>query len=166
MLPSLPPDDSPGPHHRRKVRIRRNLSGRWVLVKSMLFADVIVPEGVAVRIDWLKPSITVHELFKGAMAPDLDLDKVLATLLLHCGHHPKKTLTVVTADAQPEDDQSDRLEPPRWSTQVVTLLERRAISIPSAHELPQLYRGTRARFGPKAALRIYCREFFRALFLH
>jgi hypothetical protein len=163
MAPLLPLDDS-GCAQRRKVRVRRNLSGRWVLVKSMLFADVIVPEGVAVRADWLRPSITV--LFRGAAAPDLDLDKVLTTLLSQCGHRPQKPLTVVTADALPEDDPSDRLDPPRWSTQAVALLERRAIWIPTAHELPRVYRGTRARFGRTAALRVYCREFVRALFVH
>lgn len=148
---------------RRKVRIRRNLPDRRVLIKYVLFSDVIVPPGVSVKIDWMKPSITVLEQ-PGTGAPfDLDLAAALKSILIQCGVYPGSPARAVSVHSLPDGDDPDILDPPRWSTQVVAFLERCDIAMPLAGELYQIYRRTRAKSGRGVAFRVYCRQLVRTI---
>jgi hypothetical protein len=148
---------------RRKVRIRRNLPDRRVLLNYVLFSDLIVPPWVSVRIDWIKPSITILER-PGAGAPaDLDLAAALKTILIECGINPGSPARAISADSLPDGDEPDKLDPPRWGTQFLGLLEKCDIAMPLAAELRQIYRGSRAKVGRRSALRVYYRQLIRTI---
>jgi hypothetical protein len=149
---------------RRKVRIRRNLPHRWILLNYLLLSDLVVPEGVGVTIGWMKPSITVYfEMHGRGATPDLNLESVLNCLLRQCGMNPGSPVRAFSAHSLPEGAAPDKLDPPRWSTNIVTFLEHFEIAIPLAGELPQIYRGARAKWGRRAAFRVYCRQLIRTI---
>jgi hypothetical protein len=148
---------------RRIVRIRRNLPDRRVLLRYVLFSDLIVPPWVSVRIDWIKPSITILERPGGGAPADLDLADALKTILIECGIHPGSPARAISADSLPDGDEPDKLEPPRLGTQFLALLERCDIAMPMADELRQIYRGNHAKAGRRSALRVYYRQLIRAI---
>ena len=132
-----------------------------MLINYELLSDVILPPGVGVLTDWLKPSITV--LFLDATPPlELDLDNVLNTILKHCGMNPTLPVKARFADSLPDGSEPDQIDPPRWCTRIVAFLEALA-PMPMAADLSQSYRATRAKFGRNAALRIYCKQLLKAM---
>src|SRR5262249_18792124 len=132
---------------RRKVRIRRNLPDRWVLVNYTLLSDLVVPAGVGVSIDWVRPSITVIELPGGAMPAELDLESVLKNLLRECGLSSNLRGRTITAHSLADANIPDKLDPPRWSARFLAMLERHGIATHFAGELFQIYRASRAKWG-------------------